>query len=296
MSTDYTTMTSKALLTRMTSALAAFQSSTSKFSIVSSINGSTSSSPPRTLYILDSSFNPPSIAHYTLAHSALKAALKDDSIAKPIRLLLLFATLNADKAAQPASTPHRLAMMVQLAEDLAKSLNSSAHAQQLNNNISIDVALTTEPYYTNKSTAIAASTEYMSKPTHVHLIGFDTFTRMFNSKYYPSFSPPLSALSPYFDTAGHRLRVTLRPDDEFGTLEEQRAFLRRLTEGEMEQQGARSHWAQQIEFVGPNPKTGVSSTKIREAAKRGNWDIVNELCPPSVAQWVQQNKLSWEQN
>ncbi|KAK3100850.1 hypothetical protein LTR53_018913, partial [Teratosphaeriaceae sp. CCFEE 6253] len=169
------------------------------------------------------------------------------------------------------------------ATDLLSSLKDSRDHSE----VSIDIGVTSLPYYTDKSAAI--NTEglawYPSKPEHVHLVGYDTITRFFAPKYYPKFSPPLSALNPYFD-AGHGLRVTLRPDGEFGTVEDQKAFVRRLESGEMEAEGGKREWARQVELVDPNPRAGVSSTRVRKAAKRGDWDEVSELCTPGISEYV----------
>ena len=121
-------------------------------------------------------------------------------------------------------------------------------------------------------------------------MGYDTFVRLLDPKYYTSFFPPLAALAPYFQ-AGHRIRVTRRVDDadssgrDSGEL--QAELLERLRRGEMEDLGADRAWAEQIEMVeGENEGVGVSSTKIREAARNGDWDLVERMCTPSVGAWV----------
>ncbi|KAK6440936.1 hypothetical protein LTR95_002830 [Oleoguttula sp. CCFEE 5521] len=301
--------TYKTLATNLDTALEAVQSSTSKVRVLQTINPSdptkpqpptpvASSDSPRTLFILDSSFNPPSIAHQTLVESALHHS-NSSRIPTPHRLLLLFSTQNADKAPSAASFDQRLTLMTIFASDILSSLISSATS---NNSScpSIDIGVTTAPYYTDKSAAIDADSTspqafYPPNPSgekakHVHLIGFDTATRFFAPKYYPSFSPPLSALQPYFD-AGHSLRVTLRPDPQFGSVAEQRAWLARLGEGELEAEGGKREWTQQVEVVEANEKAEVSSTKIRKAAKAGEWDVVRGLCTEGVAKWVESEGL-----
>ncbi|KAL2352781.1 hypothetical protein BJ546DRAFT_1027821 [Cryomyces antarcticus] len=286
----------RSLLPTLTSALQSFQSSSSKFQIVRTVNPSSTSSPPpanpKTLYILDSSFNPPSIAHLALATSALTSASSQHH-ARPHRLLLLFSTHNADKAPSAASFPQRLVLMTLLAEDLLSTFqppSSSAPAHEDADALAVDIGLTTAPYYTDKSAAIAASDVYPSHPVHIHLVGFDTLTRFFNAKYYPDFDPPLSAVAPFFD-AGHRLRVTLRPDDEFGSAAQQREYLAKIARGEREGEGARREWAELIEMVDADESVGVSSTRVRRAAKKGDWEEVERLCTRGVAEWVREEKL-----
>ena len=294
----------KSLPSHLTAALKDFQSSNSTFRLLQTINPHNltpqpatpppTTNQPQTLIILDSSFNPPSIAHQTLALTALHKSSKSISQTPgPHRLLLLFSTMNADKAPSAASFDQRLTLMTIFAVDLLRNLQTRPDASSYTIP-PIDIGVTTAPYYTDKSAAIATSPEgkhwYPSSPQHIHLLGFDTLTRFFAAKYYQSFSPPLSALEPYF-AAGHGLRATLRPDDAYGSEAEQRAFVQRLADGEMESEGGKREWAERVELVEATPQAGVSSTVIRKAAKAGEWDVVGELCTESVAEWVRDERL-----
>jgi nicotinamide-nucleotide adenylyltransferase len=161
----------------------------------------------------------------------------------------------------------------------------------------IDIGVTKVPYYTDKSIAISSTKShpdgnlfYPDRPKHIHLLGFDTLIRFFNPKYYSSFNPPLSALNDYFGP-GHRLRATMRPDDATGQESEQRLWLTSLENGEMEADGGKREWANQIELVEPNQQQGVSSTKIRRAAAEDDWDKVRSLCPEVVADWIRDQGL-----
>ena len=286
------------LVTELGSALKAFQNSGSKFRVLKIVHPSSDvpqepntpsqDESPKTLFILDSSFNPPSIAHQSLVQSALQKS-SSDQFPKPHRLLLLFATMNADKAPSAASFDQRLTLMSIYATDLVNSLKRQSDNYSV---VPVDIGVTTVPYYTDKSAAIETegSQWYPSKPNHIHLVGFDTITRFFDAKYYQKFDPPFSALNPYFN-AGHRLRVTLRPDDEYGTIDEQKAFAKKLEDGEMEQEGGKREWAKQVDLIPPNPKAGVSSTKIRKAAKRQAWDELAHLTTPGVREWVNSERL-----
>lgn len=292
----------RALLPEFESALHAFTSSSSAFRIVRTINpAATSSQPPKTLYILDSSFNPPSAAHLALATSAVtRPIIKDPN---PHRLLLLFSTHNADKAPSPASFEHRLAMMALFAEDLSADLSKTSSAFLSRKDVAIDIGLTKKPYYTDKSTAIttAEPNPYPSNPVHVHLIGYDTVTRFLAAKYYPDHSPPLSALAPYFD-AGHKILVTLRPSDpndassrEFGTTDQQVEFIEGLGKGSLGDEGFKPEWASQVDYLIAQEGIGVSSTRIRNAAKEHDWEELQNLCTPGVAAWVKEQSL-YERN
>ncbi|EMF08369.1 uncharacterized protein SEPMUDRAFT_166832 [Sphaerulina musiva SO2202] len=266
--------------------------------------------PPKTLFILDSSFNPPSIAHAALAQSAFLDDCNSSSQQQhqkkehefPHRLLLLFAVTNADKIAAPASFEHRLAMMTCFARDL-QDFFCEFHHQPM----AIDIGVTKYPFYTDKSRAIESEQGqkfYPTHPRHIHLLGYDTLTRIFTAKYYiqqqQQFDPPFAALQPYFDK-GYELRVTLRPDSTSSSSsssvekeDQKTSFLQTLTDprGEMQKNGAQALWARQIEFVSPqDAEMGVSSTRIREAVGKGEWEVVRELCTPRVARWVEREGL-----
>ncbi|RAR12516.1 hypothetical protein DDE82_000227 [Stemphylium lycopersici] len=286
----------RTLLPDLEAALQSFTSSSAKFRVVRTVNDTPTQ--PKTLYILDSSFNPPSIAHLALASSALKQSARVEK--SPSRLLLLFSTHNADKAPSPASFVQRIALMTMFAEDLSQSLkNGTAPPHADIANVSIDIGLTKEPYYSDKSVAIAEATPpfYSSSPIHVHLVGYDTLIRFCNPKYYPKYDPPLSALKPFFE-AGHKLRVTQRPSDasdessnEFGTTEEQAKYLQELKDGKQEKAGFKPAWANNIDMVQAEKGVGVSSTRVRKAANQGKWDAVQELCTEGVTAWIKDQGL-----
>lgn len=287
----------RSVLPDLESALTSFSHSSSKFRVVRTVNPTNTQ--PKTLYILDSSFNPPSIAHLSLVQSALKD--HGSSEHSPYRLLLLFSTQNADKAPSPASFAQRIALMTAFAEDFSRTLKKQSADTELAD-LSIDIGLTKEPYYTDKSIAIEDTIPpfYSSNPIHVHLTGYDTLIRFCNPKYYSQYEPPLSALKPFFD-AGHKLRVTQRPtnpqdksSNEFGTVEEQQKYVNDLKNGAREKDGFKSGWGQNIDMVPANEGVGISSTRVRNAAKEGRWDIVEDLCTEGVAAWIKDQELYGE--
>ena len=183
--------------------------------------------------------------------------------------------------------------MTIFAEDLLRNLRNANAISNAFTEPAIDIGLTTAPYYTDKSAAIASegSDVYTEKGLrHVHLLGFDTLTRFFAAKYYPDFDPPFRALDPFFD-AGHRLRVTCRPSEEFGSVEEQEGWVKRLAAGELDKEGAKREWSEQIEMVEAANGEGVSSTKVRKAAKAGRWEEVERLCTEGIAAAVKEGGL-----
>jgi nicotinamide-nucleotide adenylyltransferase len=189
-------------------------------------------------------------------------------------------------------------MMILFAEDLQAHLyrRNSMWTQE-----PIDVGLTTAPYYTDKSAAIANEepSSYPSKPKHVHLIGFDTLTRFLAPKYYPKFNPPLRALFPFFD-AGYGVSVLLRPSSSSDnavtddTEEGQRAYISALSNGSLEKEGFKREWSKQIGILEGDDvagAVGISSTAVRKAAQYEDWGSMEKMCTPGVAAWVREMSL-----
>ncbi|EAA34361.3 hypothetical protein GE21DRAFT_3610 [Neurospora crassa] len=311
---------------------------------------------PHTLIVLDSSFNPPTLAHLRMATSAVRDTIKkkrrgeDAKDMSGLRLLLLLAVVNADKAPKPAAFDQRLAMMWAFAHDVQRALRGEAdkspvevspasgpgpkpekshihdssqlkaadEEQQKQGvpqvDISVDIGLTSKPYFHEKSRVIAES-EFYKPPQEegeedtmeqVILVGFDTLIRIFNPKYYgPATqvtahaqdqsrkgSPIQQALDPMFKRA--KLRVTLRTDDEWGGKQEQVAYLESLLSEEgLAKIGGSKEWAERIELV-EGRRDGeeiVSSTYARKAAEREEWGKLRRLVSPEVGKWIEGEKL-----
>ncbi|KAH7125702.1 hypothetical protein B0J11DRAFT_529058 [Dendryphion nanum] len=285
------------LIPQLEAALQSFKTSGSKFLVLTTINPTPYQ--PKTLYVLDSSFNPPTKAHLAIASSALAESKSPHP--RPFRLLVLFSIHNADKAPSPASFAERIALMTSFANDVSTELYKSPKLKLAENdaNVSIDIGLTTEPYYTDKSIAIAETRPLFYAPlvNQVHLVGFDTLVRFCDPKYYPKSSPPLSALAPYFD-AGHSLRVTLRPHDEkdesskkYGSIEEQKKYVQELRDGKLEKEGFLKKWSDRIEITEGGASVGISSTMARKAAQAGDWDAIRKLCPGGVSERLEEWEL-----
>ncbi|KAJ5368350.1 uncharacterized protein N7496_008110 [Penicillium cataractarum] len=271
----------RALRSQYASRLKQFIASAKEFEVLATVPPSHASL-PKTLYVLDSSFNPPTRAHLRIASSALLEQLEPGS-----RLLLLLATQNADKPSKPAPFEDRLAMMELFAHDIRSHLaaiHSSTTASSMEHIPTIDIAVTKKPYFIDKAAAIEASDHYPSPLEQVHLVGYDTLIRIFNPKYYPP-EHTLQRLGPLFSQ--HRLRVTLRPGDDWGDREEQEGFLASLARGDREAEGAPREWAQKIQFIeGRKPEDPpVSSTRAREAAQSAPQDL-EWLVPDNVRQFV----------
>ncbi|KKA21526.1 hypothetical protein T310_4484 [Rasamsonia emersonii CBS 393.64] len=260
-------------------ALKRFVASSLPFEVLSTEPANARNIEPKVLYVLDSSFNPPTLAHMKIAGSALAESPHSSS-----RLLLLLATQNADKPSKPASFEDRLVMMTLLAQDLRANLQASRQIAQ-DDLPQIDIGVTKKPYFVDKATAIEASGVYPSSLEQIHLTGYDTLIRIFNPKYYPP-EYNLRPLEPFLTR--HRLRVMMRPDDEWGGRKEQEEFLTNLAQGGRESEGAKREWARRIELV-EGKKAGeeaVSSTRARQAANSGDERLLLSLVSKNVRDYV----------
>ncbi|CAG8280134.1 unnamed protein product [Penicillium olsonii] len=274
----------QALRTQYASLLKRFLSSTKDFEVLATVPPDHSAE-SETLYVLDSSFNPPTRAHLRIASTALLENPKP----RP-RLLLLLATQNADKPSKPASFEDRLAMMDLFARDLrARLAESPAFAatgltHAVENLPLVDIGVTRKPYFVDKAAAIEHSDSYPVALEQVHLTGYDTLIRIFNAKYYPP-THTLTPLEPFLSK--HRLRVTMRPSDEWGGPEEQLGWMEALARGDRDAEGAQREWAQRIQLVPGRPPSEqpVSSTLAREALT-SDLDDLNRLVPDQVRDFL----------
>ncbi|KUL83844.1 hypothetical protein ZTR_06558 [Talaromyces verruculosus] len=275
------------LRSRYASSLKEFISSPRTFEILDRVPTESHERRPaqnaRSLFILDSSFNPPTAAHLEIASTALEESPHSS------RLLLLLATQNADKPSKPASFEDRLVMMTLFAQELRTHLQSSLPSIPAADLPQVDIGVTKKPYFVDKAAAIEQSGEYPDDLEQVHLTGYDTLIRIFNPKYYPP-THTLQPLEPFLSR--HRLRVTTRPDDEWGNLQEQEEYLRHLAQGGREQEGGKREWAERIQLI-PGRKIDevpVSSTRARNAA-RSKDTLLHSLVPATVSSYIMAQEL-----
>lgn len=202
-----------------------------------------------------------------------RSALEDDRGSKPLRILLLLAIKNADKAPKPAQFEDRLAMMTLMAEELHREVDG----------VVVDVGITGEPFYYKKAAVIEESGVYDGLETgeQVHITGFDTIIRIFDKKYYPD---GMGVLQSMFERG--RLRVHLRDGDE----KEQRQYLEDIRSGRRENEGVKREWAAKIEMVDPIREV-VSSTKARNCLAEHNGEGLENYVSGSVGDYILQEKL-----
>ena len=283
------------LVPNLRSALYAFTASPSPFRVLTTTSSSTAFyAPVKTLYVLDSSFNPPTLAHLRIAISALLSD-KHANSSPTKRLLLLLATQNADKAPKPASFEQRLAMMTIFADELVQRTRShnedkGTHGADV---VVVDVGVTKSPLYLDKAAILDRSGQYGdvdNGPEQVHLTGFDSLIRLLDPKYYPP-DHTLHSLQSLFSK--HRVRVTRRTDDEWGGRKEQDAYVQALAKGEREEEGAKSEWSSRIELVEGRQEGDevVSSTKVRKASKNKDKEALERLVPNGIVEFILEQRL-----
>ena len=139
--------------------------------------------------VLDSSFNPPTLAHLALANTHFPSEWAKEANAESQECidydskLLLLSVKNADKVLKPgdASYLQRLEMMSLLTQRMSTT--------------NVAIAITNEPTFVGKSEALLAflkqklaSSSTQPLPTFelTFVVGLDTLNRLFSPHYYPS--------------------------------------------------------------------------------------------------------------
>lgn len=175
--------------------------------------------------VLDSSFNPPTLAHLALANTPYPqrfVSAPGDSDRFHAKLLLL-SVRNADKHLKQSDASHeqRLEMMIQLAREMSSDDIGSGEADDAN----VAVAIIDEPTFVGKSNALLASLrERLSQlpgtsgaapstssspptPSLTFLVGMDTLDRLFSPRFYPSEEEMRTSLRRFLSPDGDDSRV-----------------------------------------------------------------------------------------
>jgi len=177
-------------------------------------------SPPRHISVLDSSFNPPTLAHLSLALVSPTNAEDDKgpTSSDHIAHLLLLSVRNADKGLKPgdASLAQRLQMMILLAEEMETRLSAAAASTSNASNRRphpVAVATIDEPTFVGKSKKllkhfrrtypnhnpdVVAAYAHAQMPRLTFVLGYDTLIRLFNPKYYGSHDDMTTSLHAFF--------------------------------------------------------------------------------------------------
>ncbi|KAG0357905.1 hypothetical protein BC939DRAFT_506662 [Gamsiella multidivaricata] len=233
---------------------------------------------PVRIAVLDSSFNPPTKAHYHLLKAAARAGC--DAV------LLLLATNNVDKGQTNAGAVERLEMMEAMAMD---SIHNEKEDPALRR---MAVGLTIHARFMDKAQPIL---DYYP-PNTVQLswiMGHDTMTRLFDPKYYKDVH---TDMAPFFE----RCDVICSSRPGYGSREEmmrfveQSGYVDKVTlvdivaeeeEEEVEGDAKRNKKDGGIEIK------EMSSTVVRNAVKTQDRKLVERCVLPSVRRLIESNGL-----
>ncbi|KAF9243465.1 hypothetical protein BU15DRAFT_42900 [Melanogaster broomeanus] len=198
--------------------------------------------PTLSISVLDSSFNPPTLAHLALAKSP-PPPYRGGSTPPPISSgsdydarLLLLSVRNADKSTKPGDATYvqRLEMMYLLSQDLCSTVTDSAETKDGSASHSpshasgnVAIAIIDAPTFVGKSSALlrflqtrlassnstgaAAAVKdganFLPSPKLTFLLGFDTLVRLFSPKYYPSEGDMIQMLRAFLSPSGEDCRI-----------------------------------------------------------------------------------------
>ncbi|EPQ52680.1 Nucleotidylyl transferase [Gloeophyllum trabeum ATCC 11539] len=238
--------------------------------------------------VLDSSFNPPTLAHLAL----LDAAAPDEGEEYDAKLLLL-SVRNADKVLKPSDATYgqRLDMMTLLAQEV------DANRPPSNRNVA--VAIIDEPVFVRKSTILRSFLDKHLSPLDdssppkilqvslVFLMGLDTVTRLLTPSYYsePMLPTLRRFLSPQPDEDGSRVVCATRSMSSLGistTDEDVKAKL------ELGKEFLESGRIAMIDL--PEGMERLSSSEVRHKIAQGDntWE---EMVALPVATYIRENEL-----
>lgn len=224
----------------------------------------------KSLLVLDASFNPPHLAHKSLIRHGL-AHLGE----RPSAVLLMYAVRNADKAVKHArENGVRVALMRAFQESVRRELHDETY-----------ICLTQEPYFKDKFLALA---EQAPAAAQIYLVGYDTFVRILDKKYYGG-NLANSGLGDFFSRG--RLLCALRDGQGWGDYARQKEHVDRIRSGR--EPDVPAAWADSIDVVtlADDEGMGVSSTAVRQAVASGDEATLSRLLSPEVLDVIKQHNL-----
>ncbi|PVF93619.1 Nucleotidylyl transferase, partial [Serendipita vermifera] len=218
--------------------------------------------------ILDSSFNPPTIAHRALAASQFPAPPLSSEETEYDGHMLLLSVTNADKKLKEgdATYEQRLEMMVILAKQLEVSSSDSLSP------LSVCVAAIDEPTF-------AGNTDSQRDVELYFILGFDTVIRLFDPRFYGSdqermkqvlkdfFSPSTEGGDGSFAICAKMDFLTCPPVNEYW----KNGKVRMMELAEDLQR--------------------ISSTQVRQAVKNGDKHAIGRLVPQSIVEYMSNKGL-----
>jgi nicotinamide-nucleotide adenylyltransferase len=170
---------------------------------------------PLRMSILDSSFNPPTLAHLALVNSPRPSYRDDGEQNSEIQhssgydaKLLLLSVKNADKSLKvgDAMYQQRLEMMLLLSKDVrASTKTDTSHSLPEHEAENVAIAIIDKPTFVGKSSALLDFLQRrLATPLPLELtflVGIDTLERLFSPRYYSSETDMMTSLRPFLSAA-----------------------------------------------------------------------------------------------
>ncbi|WVQ75168.1 hypothetical protein IAR50_004778 [Cryptococcus sp. DSM 104548] len=234
------------------------------------------------LAVLDSSFNPPTSAHQSIASSSFPRSNEEGANDYTARLLL-YSPKNAAKTptGKDATPLQRLEMM----SLLASSMRSVSSQQK-----GIATALIHAPNFSSKASILRSHLLSSLGPVRgmqaeiTFLVGMDTLVRIFDPKYYPT-GEMHGILRGFFEDSGARVVSARR-----GSSEQDRLFENQLL-GRDDLKSWVGSGKVRVLGDGHDGWEEVSSTLVREGVRKGDWGGVKKLVGDGVATYIQREGL-----
>lgn len=251
------------------------------------------------IVIMDSSYNPPHLAHLAMASSSLpppgrirlnSPAVTDkhagQSSESPYTArLLVFSVRNIEKSpkAGDASVIQRLEMTILLAKHLASvaPLPGGVAVGVLNEPTFVGKSRIVHRFLTRHNLGLELDTPF--RPKLSFLIGSDTLTRFFVARFYPAGMD--QALHEFFDVEGSMIVCGRRGTGQ-GARDVERAELERDEVRPWVEKGC-------VRMLGSGEEgfEEVSSTRIRTAVKSRDWETLEQLVPMEIVAYIRREGL-----
>ncbi|MBE7518748.1 MAG: hypothetical protein HS107_05830 [Thermoflexaceae bacterium] len=197
--------------------------------------------------VLPSAFNPPTVAHLELLALAR-------NVPGVVSTAAMLSTRNVDKGLHGASLPHRIGMLLAVAERGEHHAVLGANAARI------------------ADQGEALRRRYPGVPFDF-VAGFDTLVRLFDPRYYENMAAELAG---FF--AHHRVIATNRGEAHTGTV---RDFIESTP-------AARDYRERVLVHSLAEHPASLSSTQAREAAARGK---EHPAVPAEVAEYIRRHRL-----
>lgn len=183
--------------------------------------------------VLDSSFNPPTLAHLALANTPFPASFRNASSDNDVfhAKLLLLSVRNVDKSLKPSDATYaqRLEMMISLIKDITPDGTPTSRNKGCRDEIEVSppdeanvaVGIIDEPTFVGKSQVLLeflrgrlqafplteGGIVHSPKPKLTFLVGTDTLGRLFAPRYYSSEQAMQQSLQSFFTSKDDGSRI-----------------------------------------------------------------------------------------